>query len=146
MYLLTWLYDATGSPAAILDEFCIRDGAGEPAAFMFGLSAFSLRGEHIGWFEEGILFDADNRIVGFVAGARGLPRDFPSPEPAPPLPLFGKRPLAPPLRARPVRRPSSGWSSHLLGDYLEQRALSATRAMPTDARTPRARNNTGPLV
>lgn len=117
--MLTWLYDGTGCPAAILDEYCLRTSAGEPAAFVFGLSVFSLKGAHIGWFEEGVFFDIENKLLGFMLGAKGLPCEFPPPQPAPSMPVLSKRPLVPTLRARPARRPASGWSSHSLAEYID---------------------------
>jgi len=117
--LFTWLYDAHGNAAAILDEFCIRSVAGEPVAWVFGLSVFSLKGEHIGWFEDGIFFDVDNKILGFIPAAGGVHPDFPEPGAPPPVPPLPKRPHVPTLRARPVRQISSGWSPHGLADYFE---------------------------
>ncbi|MDM5176907.1 hypothetical protein PO883_06810 [Massilia sp. DJPM01] len=128
--MLTWLYDEAGRAAAILDEFCLRTLGGEAAGFVFGLSAFSLRGEHIGWFEDGVLYDVDNQLLGFLAGARGMAHDFPALLAPPPEPVFGKRPTVPTLRARPVRRPAGGWSRHGLPGYID---ASATLATPLPA-------------
>ena len=130
--MLTWLYDGQGRAAAFLDEFCIRSVEGEPTAWVFGLSVFSLRGEHIGWFENGVLFDVDNQILGFLAGATGVKPDFPVPAAAPPVPVLSKRPYVPTLRARPVRQASTGWSRHSLADYID----SAAAALPAPAFVP----------
>lgn len=122
--MLTWLYDSQGHAGAILDEFCIRSVTGDPVAWVFGLSVFSLHGEHIGWYENGLFFDVANQVVGFIPGlARGGP-ELPVPAPPPPVPPFPKRPNVPPLRARPVRRPASGWSQHRLADYLDGAAAA----------------------
>jgi hypothetical protein len=114
------LYDETGQAGAILDEFCIRNLAGVPAGWVFGLSVFGLQGEHIGWFEDGVLFDVENRAIGFVLGAKGLSMPCPPLSAPPEFPRFAKRPHCPSLRGRPPRRSRSGWSHYRLADYLEQ--------------------------
>ncbi|RSZ59990.1 hypothetical protein HF313_14840 [Massilia atriviolacea] len=136
---MTWLYDEAGRASAILDEFCLRTIDGEPAGYVFGLSAFSIKGEHIGWFEDGVLYDVENRILGFLAGARGMAHDFPALQPPPPEPVFGKRPNVPTLRARPVRRPAGGWSRHALADYVDSGAPAA--AAPVGALLPAAHSS-----
>lgn len=131
MVLVTWLYDEAGRASAILDEFLLRTVDGEPAGFVFGLSAFSVRGEHLGWFEDGVLYDVENCPLGFLDGARGMALAVPALQPAPPEPVFGKRPNVPPLRARPVRRPANGWSRHVLADYID--AAAAPDPLPARA-------------
>lgn len=117
--MVTWMYDETGRPAAILDEFCLRNLDGVPQAWVFGVSVFSLRGEHIGWFEHGVLFDIDNRKLGFVDGALGLGAQAPLLHAVPLAPQFGKRPCVPALRARRSRPSGGGWSSERLAEYLD---------------------------
>jgi hypothetical protein len=127
--VVTWIYDETGSAAAILDEFCLRSLDGLPQAWVFGVSVFSIKGEHIGWFEHGVLFDVHNDKLGFIEGALGLSGHGPALRSPPPMPAFGKRPCVPALRARHARPAGSGWSSERLADYLDNRdALSALTA------------------
>ena len=134
----TWVFDETGVAGAILDEFCVRTTLGEPAAWLFGLSLFSITGEHIGWCEDGVLFDVDNRMLGFVPGAPGLAHDFPAMLAPPPMPTLSKRPHVPTLRARPARPARSGWSTCALGDYLERytAARAARVNLPAMAQRP----------
>ena len=119
-----------GCANAILDEFCLRTTAGEPVGWVFGLSAFSLRGEHIGWFEGGIFFDVDNRMLGFIPALAGRPELFPIPGAAPAVPPLSKRPTVPTLRARPVRQANSGWSGHRLATYLARAGAASTPVLP----------------
>lgn len=118
--LVTWIYDETGNAGALLDEFCVRNLDGVPVAWVFGVTLFSIRGEHIGWFEHGVLFDVHNNKLGFVEGALGLGANAPVRRAAPPVPPFGKRPCVPALRARAARPTGGGWSGDSLADYLEQ--------------------------
>ncbi len=128
--MVTWIYDETGTAGAILDEFCVRGIDGAPLAWVFGVSVFALKGEHIGWFEHGVLFDVDNNKLGFVAGAIGLGGAAPHLAEVPPIPRLAKRPNVPTLRAR-LARPAGGiWSGHRLADYLDRSELSELGAVP----------------
>ena len=131
--MVTWLYDETGNAGAILDEFCLRGLDGAPMGWVFGVSAFALRGEHIGWFEHGVLFDVHNRKIGFLAGALGLGGASPPLADAPPLPAFPRRPNVPPLRARLARPTASGWSGQRLGDYLDRFEMPVAGATANNA-------------
>lgn len=130
--MVTWIYDEFGCAGAILDEFCIRNLCGTTVGWVFGVSVFSLKGEHIGWFEDGVLYDVHNQVLGFVAGAKGLALalhiNAPAPGPAPALPAFSKRPYAPTLRGRTARPHGTGWSHCVLATYLEYRPLPAACA------------------
>ncbi len=117
--LVTWVYDESGCAGAILDEFCIRNVGGSTVGWVFGVSVFSLKGEHIGWFEDGVLFDVENKVLGFVPSAKGLVLRKPVLAPAPVMPPFTKRPCAPTLRGRSMRLRGSGWSSACLASYLD---------------------------
>ncbi len=116
--MLIWVYDEIGCAGAILDEFCLRSLAGKTVGWVFGLSVFSLKGEHIGWFEDGIVYDIGNRALGFVPGAEALALALPALAPVPAMPVFSKRPHVPGLRARAARPRANGWSAHGLDAYL----------------------------
>lgn len=118
--MLTWIYDEIGCPGAILDDFCIRTAAGHTVAWVFGLSMFSLSGEHIGWYEEGVIFDLHNDVLGFIPGAPGLRLEAPALACEPPMPAFSKRPHVPTLRGRGARPKGKGWSAFCLAAYLGQ--------------------------
>lgn len=119
--MVTWVYDEIGCAGAILDEFCIRDLSGDAVGWVFGVSMFSLKGEHIGWFEDGVIYDVENRVLGFIPGARGLLLDPPALAAEPAVPRFAKRPYVPTLRGRSARPRASGWSSSCLASYLQFR-------------------------
>jgi hypothetical protein len=125
--LATLVYDEIGCAGAILDEFCIRNLTGHSVGWVFGLSVFSLKGEHIGWFEEGTFFDVENRVLGFVPGAKGLALALPPLAPEPVLPAFGKRPCVPTLRGRTARPRAKGWSRHCLASYFAGSTVPAAR-------------------
>ena len=126
---MTWIYDEIGCAGAILDEFCIRNLAGHTVGWVFGLSVFSLKGEHIGWFEDGIVFDIDNKVLGFVPGAKLAPAEAPPLASQPATPVFSKRPHVPTLRGRAARPHAQGWSRHSLAGYLSRATAPAARAL-----------------
>lgn len=88
--------------------------------WVFGLSVFSLKGEHVGWFEDGVLYDIENRVLGFVPGAPGMQLEMPALAPEPAMPAFSKRPYVPGLRGRCLRPRGGGWSSQSLASVFAQ--------------------------
>ena len=125
--MVTWIYDEIGCAGAILEESCIRNLAGKAVGWVFGLSVFSLEGEHIGWCEDGLFYDINNKLLGFVATASRLPPDCPPAGPHPALPSFSKRPRVPSLRVRSARPPGRGWSSVCLASYLSSEGAPPVR-------------------
>lgn len=93
--------------------------------WVFGVSMFSLKGEHIGWFEDGVMYDIQNNVLGFIPGAKGLALEMPALGPEPVMPALSKRPYVPGLRGRAARPRGTGWSASCLASYLEQRPLPA---------------------
>lgn len=126
--MATWIYDEIGCAGAILDEFCIRNLAGNTVGWVFGLSVFSLKGDHIGWFEDGVFYDVENNVLGFIAGAKGLALDPPALAPETALPVFSKRPYVPTLRGRTARPAGKGWSTFCLATYLAFTEVPSARA------------------
>ena len=126
--MLTWVYDEIGCAGAILDDFCIRNLSGHTVGWIFGVSMFSLKGEHIGWCEEGVLFDLHNNVLGFVPDASGLRLDMPALAAEPPMPAFSKRPCVPGLRARSKRPAGRGWAQVCLATYLERAGVAPVAA------------------
>lgn len=141
--MLTWVYDEIGCAGAILDDFCIRNLSGHTVGWVFGLSVFSLKGEHIGWCEEGVIFDIQNNVLGFIPGAAGLPLEAPALAPEPLLPTFSKRPHVPTLRGRVTRPSGKGWSAFCLSSYFGMSDLASARApyMPHIPGLPRVVGN-----
>ena len=125
---MTWVVDEIGCAGAILDEFCIRNLCGNTVGWVFGLSMFSLNGEHIGWYEDGVFYDIQNNVLGFIPGARGLVLDAPALAPPPAAPAFSKRPCVPVLRGRSARPAGKGWSGFCLSTYLSHSGVPCAGA------------------
>lgn len=86
---------------------------------------FSLKGEHIGWFEDGLFFDVANKVIGFLPGAKTL-MELPALASEPVMPVLPKRPCVPTLRGRSARPRGHGWSAQCLCNYLTFGELPAT--------------------
>lgn len=103
--------------------------SGHAVGWVFGLSVFSLKGDHIGWCEEGVFYDIENRVLGFVPDAVGMPLAPPGLAPEPPMPALSKRPYVPALHARSARPRRGGWSAQALADYFAPSRVPASAGM-----------------
>ena len=118
--MANWLYNKGGHAEAIHDDDCIRSGMGHVRAWVVGSNVYSLHGRHIGWFEDGVLYDSHNRALGFLPEARGYLSGRPGLAGAPGMPGFAGRPGRPGLSGVPGRAGYGGWSAHDLAEYLEE--------------------------
>jgi hypothetical protein len=68
------LYDRRGTPAAYIatnDENTIYLWTGEPSAYLYSDQVYGFNGQHLGWFQDGILWDYEAVAVGFTQEAQG---------------------------------------------------------------------------
>lgn len=66
------LYDREGRAVAYIDtdsDATIYLWEGKPVAYLDERNVYGFNGRHLGWFEEGIIWDHDGNGVGFVKGA-----------------------------------------------------------------------------
>jgi hypothetical protein len=66
------LYDSDGEAVAYIDtsdDFTIYLWKGKPVAYLDNSSVYGFNGKHLGWFEDGIIWDRKGYGVGFVEGA-----------------------------------------------------------------------------
>lgn len=65
------LYDREGEAVAYIDTYdaTIYLWGGKPVAYLDGTNIYGFNGKHIGWCEEGIIWDHDGNGVGFIKGA-----------------------------------------------------------------------------
>lgn len=65
------IFDSSGEATAYIDtddERNIYLWAGEPVAYLDHDSIYGFNGKHLGWINEGILYDHDGYAVGFLEG------------------------------------------------------------------------------
>ncbi|MFW6026460.1 MAG: 4-fold beta flower protein [Candidatus Woesearchaeota archaeon] len=77
------LYNYEGGPVAYIaveEDFTIYLWNGEPVAYLYeksnNINVYSFNGDHLGWFENGIIIDHDGNAVGFIEGALNIPTKF----------------------------------------------------------------------
>jgi hypothetical protein len=115
-----WLYDKSGTPRLIVDTDCIRDSRGIVIAWVHGNGLFSMRGQHVGWFERGVAYDRNNNVLGFVPTADGYLPYRPGIAGAPGMPGFAGRPGRPGLSGMFGRPGCGGWSATSLHGYFAE--------------------------
>ena len=77
------LFNYEGEPVAyiaIQEDFTIYLWDGEPVAYLHeesnNIHIYAFDGEHLGWYESGIIIDHDGDAAGFVEGALNVPTKF----------------------------------------------------------------------
>ncbi len=113
-----WLFDHSGSARLIIDEDVVRDVRGKAIGWVNGHRLYSLRGHHIGWFEDGVAFDNDNFVVAFSASSDAAIPSRPALKETPLLPHMPKVPTRPYFSVPAPRPISNGWSQKDAVDYM----------------------------
>ncbi len=114
-----WFYDRKGKPCVFLyeDRFISRDGH-DIGWLVNNRDIYSRTGEHIGWFEADVIFDACNRVLAFQQGAIVSLPFVPYTVSMPESPCIPSRPDQPEFHAAPIKPEyCSGWS-HLDAEEL----------------------------
>ena len=81
---------------------------------------YNLNGKHIGWAENGVYYDSNNRTIGFTRDHTVHLPSIPGIGGMPGMPGLGGRPGRPGFSGTPGRPGYGGWSNDLLEDYLKQ--------------------------
>ncbi|PYS07243.1 MAG: hypothetical protein DMG12_01195 [Acidobacteria bacterium] len=113
------LFDRKGEPGAyIAGDLTVYLWDGKPVAYLYesdgAVHLYNFEGDHLGWFEEGILWDHSGAAVGFRAGAVNIVTYIESTKSVKGLtPIKGARSVAP---IKPLLHDS--WSSVPLSFFL----------------------------
>ena len=113
-----WLYDRQGRAALIFDTDCLRNRFGKVVAWISSKNVHGTNGRHRGWFENGVLYDSQNRTIGFARNAAGRLPSRPGLGGAPGTPGFLPRPRRPLFAGTPGRPGYGGWSEEDLKSYF----------------------------
>jgi len=63
------IYDRNGRPHAYIaygDEKIIYLWNGKPVAYLDGEHVYGFNSKHLGWFENGVMYDGQGRRIGFT--------------------------------------------------------------------------------
>ncbi len=108
-----WLYDRQGQAQLFLfeeDRFISKSGRN--LGWTFGNNVYSLIGMHVGWFENGILYDRNNRIIAFnLKQTRNLVHFSDMIGEIPSMPRIPVKPEVPGLSGKSSRSGLGGWSN-----------------------------------
>ena len=113
-----WIYDRTGRPQIIIDGDRFLDRSGNKTmGWIDGNGAFTLAGQHAGWYEDGVLWDLRNHWAGFTEEAtRNIPSQ-PEVTQTRPMPDTGNSPNRPEFEPTSIR-PEAGDFSTIPLDYF----------------------------
>jgi len=113
-----WVHNRNGRATLIYDSDCFRDNRGKVIAWISGNSVYTLRGKHCGWFEDGVLTDSRNKVLGFLRNSTGSLPSGPGLGGTPDTPGFAGRPGRPGFSGTPGRPGRGGWSEEDLASYF----------------------------
>lgn len=75
------LFNSKGKPTAYIDTedgLTIYMWSGKPVAYLTkngeNLDVYGFNGNHLGWYESGIIYDHKGNVVGFIKGAVDIDR------------------------------------------------------------------------
>jgi hypothetical protein len=71
-YMATnWLFNRSGHPQLFLHGDVFVSNGGKILGWSVGNSVYSLSGHHLGWYEDGVLYDGQNRPLAFTSDSTG---------------------------------------------------------------------------
>lgn len=106
-----WLFDGSGQALIIVDNDAFVDKTGGTIGWIHGINVSTLYGQHVGWYEGGVLYDSRNQAVAFAQSRTGYLPSMPGIGGAPGMPGFSGRPARPGLAGAPGRPGHGGWSN-----------------------------------
>lgn len=118
--MTAWIFDRSGRARIIRDGDCLRSARGVVVAWISANGVFDVRGQHVGWFEGGVLYDANNCVIGFEQDATGSLPSSPGVGGTPGKPGFAGKPGRPGLSGAPGRPGKGGWSDEDLATYFKE--------------------------
>ncbi len=113
-----WIFNRDGQPKLLFDQDCLRNNSGQVIAWIRNTSVYTMKGQHNGWFENGIFYDSANKVIGFLKNRTGSLPSTPGLAGAPGKPGFAGRPGRPGFAGTPGKPGRGGWSSENLITYF----------------------------
>lgn len=107
------VYNRYGEPILrLLDNGRFVGFDGKSIGFIDGINLYNYKGEHVGWFENGIMRDHNSACVGFGENSTDIPRPFLPFKQFKPFPSFVEHEPFRPFKQFAPFEPykKSGWS------------------------------------
>jgi hypothetical protein len=120
IFMAEWFYDRHGQAQLFLyeeDRFISKNGRN--IGWTIGSNVYSLIGMHVGWYENGILYDRHNKVIAFKLNRSGFLTSFTGViGDTPRLPSIPSRPGRPGLSSKMNRLGPGGWSTKSLQEMF----------------------------
>ena len=101
------------------DRFISENGTNP--AWLYNNSVYSLySGAHLGWYENGILYDSYNSVLAFSRDAPGYLPSVPDIGGTPGTPGIPGKPGKPGFSGSPARPGYGGWTNYTLDEFLSK--------------------------
>ncbi len=113
-----WFIDRSGQIPLYLHERRFITEDGHNVGWLIGNCVYSLRGAHVGWLENGVLYDVNNDIVALSTNASGHIRFISHKKFTPAIPPIPETPEIPPLADAGWRPLYGGRSNKTLEDLF----------------------------
>ena len=113
-----WVFGQNGQATIIFNDDCFRHNSGQVIAWVSGDNVYSLRGQHMAWFESGVLYDNRNSALGFIRNSSGALPSRPGIGGTPGTPGFSGKPGRPGFSGAPGKPGRGGWSGNDLASYF----------------------------
>jgi len=118
-----WIFGRNGKATLLFDSDCIRKNKGQVIAWISGVNLYALNGKHIGWFENGVLYDSQNEVLAFTNDASEYLPSFLGISGTPGIPGFAGKPRRPGFSGVPGRPGIDGWSQNNLETYFKSNLI-----------------------
>jgi hypothetical protein len=96
----------------------VRDDRGVVVGWVGGSNVYLLHGEHVGWFEGGVISDSTNCALVFSLNRTGYLPHVPRVTGTPNIPAFSGNPATPGFSVTPGKPGRGDWSRHDAGEYF----------------------------
>lgn len=114
-----WIFNKRGIATMIFDVDCIRNNQGLVIAWIKDNNFYSASGYHKGWFEKGVFYDSQNKVIGFLSTATSDLPYLPGISGRPGMPGFAGRPGKPGFNGTPGRPGFGGYSTYDFEHYFD---------------------------
>lgn len=118
--MVMWLFNKMGEAEIFVYKDRFISKYGRNLSWIQLNNVYSLDGNHIGWFEDGVLYDQNNDTLAFTATATGYMPYRPGICGVPGVPGIPGRPGMPGFSGIPGRPGFGAWSAETLESFFKQ--------------------------
>lgn len=118
---MNWLFNRNGQAQLLVYDDRIISKNGKNLAWLYNNSVYSLQsGTHLGWYENGVLYDSYNCVLAFSRDATRYLPSVPGIGGTPGTPGIPGKPGKPGFSGSPGRPGYGGWSNCTLDEFFSE--------------------------